>query len=199
MMAGFKQRLTLVLCLGILSACGSSPVSNYYLLSATGTPQGAEQSPSLGIGPIKIPEYLNRNGLVYNREGNLLHVASNERWAEPLVNGVERVMGLNLGRLLSTENVQSFPWHRSQQPDYAIRISLIALDANDQRASLTAEWVLEKPKADQFLIRRISTLAHELPSGAVTPAQIAPAYSELLEQLSQLIAAWIAADQNTAD
>lgn len=197
-MAVFKQRLTLVLCLAILSACGSSPVSNYYLLSAMGTPQGAEQAPSLGIGPIKIPEYLNRNSLVYNRGGNLLHVSSNERWAEPLANGVERVMGLNLGRLLNTENVQPFPWYRSQLPDYTIRISLIALDANDQRASLTAEWVVEKPKADQFLIRRISSLAHEMPAGAVTAAQIAPAYSELLEQLSQLIAAAIAADHNTA-
>jgi len=198
-MTAFKQRLALVLWFSVLSACGSTPASNYYLLSAMGAPHSAEQSPSLGIGPIKIPEYLNRNGLVFNREGNLLYVASNERWAEPLANGVERVMGLNLGRILNTENVQSFPWFRSQQPDYAIQISLIALDANNQRASMTAEWVVQKPKTEQFLIRRISTLAHELPEGAVNAGQIAPAYSELLEQLSQLIASTIAADLNAAD
>lgn len=193
-MAAFKKRLLIALCASILSACGSSPASNYYLLNAMGAPSTTAQSPSLGIGPIKIPEYLNRNGLVYNLEGNLLHVASNERWAEPLSNGVARVMGLNLSSLLNTENVQAFPWYRSQKPDYGIQISVISLDANDTMASLTAEWVVQKPKAEKFLIRKISTFSQNLPAGAVTPAQIAPAYSELLQQLSELIAATIAAD-----
>ncbi len=199
MRAVLKLKLMAVLCASILSACGSSPASNYYLLNAVGTPQAAAQSPSLGIGPIKIPEYLNRNGLVYNREGNLLHVASNERWAEPLANGVERVMGLNLGSLLNTENVQTFPWPHKQKPDYGIQVSLISLDANDDQASLTAEWVVQKPKTGQFLIRKISTLTRDLPPGAVNPAQVAPAYSGLLQQLSELIAATISADQNLPD
>ncbi|MFT4825655.1 MAG: putative lipoprotein YmbA [Halioglobus sp.] len=193
-MAAFKNRLLIVLCASILSACGSSPVSNYYLLNAMGTPNAGAQSPSLGIGPIEIPEYLNRNRLVYNLEGNLLHVASNERWAEPLTNGVARVIGLNLSSLLNTENVQGFPWYRSQKPDYGIQISVISLNANDTMANLTAEWVVQKPQAEKFLIRRISTFSQDLPAGTVTPAQIAPAYSKLLQQLSELIAATISAD-----
>ena len=199
MRAVLKLKLMAVLCTSMLSACGSSPASNYYLLNAMGTPQAAAQATSLGIGPIKIPEYLNRNGLVYNREGNLLHIASNERWAEPLANGVERVMGLNLGSLLNTENVQTFPWLHQQKPDYGIQVNLLSLDANDDQASLTAEWVVQKPKAGQFLIRKISTFTRGLPPGAVNPAQVAPAYSKLLQQLSELIAATISADQNLTD
>jgi len=63
----------------ILAGCGTTPASKYYLLSAeaSGFPQGS--TPSLGVGPIEIPEYLNRNALVYGREGNRLHVANFER------------------------------------------------------------------------------------------------------------------------
>ena len=44
------------------------------------------------------------------------------------------------------------------------------------------------------LTRKITQLSQEMPSGEVTPAQIAPAYSELLYQLSTVIAAEISAD-----
>ena len=93
----------------LLGACGTTPASKYYLLSAetSRVPQGS--TPSLGVGPIEIPEYLNRNALVYGREGNRLHVANFERWAEPLDSSIGRVVSLNLAALLDTQNVQRFP------------------------------------------------------------------------------------------
>ncbi|MEH6582793.1 MAG: PqiC family protein [Halioglobus sp.] len=184
--------------IALLAGCGTTPQNNYYLLSAQESPSPSGQSPALGIGPIEIPEYLNRNGLVYNRDGNQLHIAAYERWAEPIANGVERVMGLNLAIMLDTENVQTFPWYRSEEPDYGIQVTVIALDANDSQATLVAEWVVQKPKSDQFLIRRLTRLYHDMPTGEVTPEQIAPAYSALLYQLSQLIADKISKDLATA-
>jgi uncharacterized lipoprotein YmbA len=179
----------------LLASCGTTPPNSYYLLSANSAGQTpSKQSPSLGIGPIEIPEYLNRNGLVYNREGNRLHIANYERWAEPMGNGVERVMGLNLASLLNTENVQAFPWYRSEEPDYGIQVTVILLDADDDRATLIAEWVIQKPNSGEFLTRRISQLYHDMPAGEVSPSQIAPAYSQLLNQLSEVIAAAISED-----
>ena len=179
----------------VLAGCGSTPKSNYYVLNATGEQLPRNQSPSLGVGPIEIPEYLNRNGLVYNRNGNQLKIASHERWAEPMANGVSRVISLNLARILDTENVQTFPWHRSARPDYGVQVTLIALDANDTQATLVAEWMVHKPDSAEILTRRISRLNHAMPAGAVSPEQIAPAYSQLLHQLSEIIAATITADQ----
>ena len=179
----------------LLAGCGTTPPNNYYLLSARGAGHApVNQSPSLGIGPIEIPEYLNRNGLVYNRDGNQLYIASYERWAEPVANGVERVISLNLAGMLDTENVQSFPWYRSEQPDYGVQVTLMSLDANDTQATLIAEWVLTRPGSRQVLSRRISRLFHDMPVGTVSAAQIAPAYSELLFQLSEIIAAKISAE-----
>ena len=193
-MKSCRNCLTIWALLLTLAACGTTPKNNYYLLTAADAAPPGGHTPSLGIGPIEIPEYLNRNGLVYNRNGNQLRIANYERWAEPLANGVERVISLNLAHLLNTENVQAFPWPRSQEPDYSVQITIISLDADDKAAKLVAEWMILKAGQTPLSGRKISQLSVQIPGGSVTPQQIAPAYSDLLHQLSELIAAKITAD-----
>jgi uncharacterized lipoprotein YmbA len=188
------RRLLPLIFVLVLASCGTTPANNYYLLSAQAGDSPSRQTPSLGIGPIEIPEYLNRNGLVYNRDGNQLQIANYERWAEPLASGITRVIGLNLARTLDTENVQSFPWYKSDTPDYGVKVTVITLDASDSQATLIAEWVVQKPGSKTVLSRRIAYLNHTMPTGDVAPAQIAPAYSELFEQLSDIIATKISED-----
>ena len=179
----------------IVAACGSSPRSNHYVLSAKPGTLSGQDEPALGIGPIAIPEYLNRNALVYNRQGNKLQVASSERWAEPLEDGLQRVISLNLAGLVGTQNVRFFPWSSQRPPDYGIKINLLALDANDQEARLVAEWLVYRPANGETVKRRIAKIQQPLPAGQLSPEQIAPAYSELLYQLSQVIAEAITDDR----
>jgi uncharacterized lipoprotein YmbA len=179
----------------LLAGCGSTPQSNYYLLSVPTSTQQSGLTPTLGIGPVTIPEYLNRNGLVYQRDGNKLDIASYERWAEPLTSGVERIIGLNLGAMLGTQNIQAFPWRRSEMPDYGVQVNVITLDVSNTRATLIAEWAVQKPLENSLLIRKVTQLRIDMPSGEVDPAQVPSTYSELLYQLSEVIAASISADQ----
>ena len=189
---GFIAAVSLPL---ILAACGTTPASKYYLLSAEVTQIPTGSSPSLGVGPIEIPEYLNRNALVYNREGNRLHIANFERWAEPLDSSIGRVVSLNLASLLDTEDVQSYPWSNGQRPEYAVQVHVLNLDANDDRARLVAEWHVHKPRSKESVLRKISELNYPMPKGAVTANEVAPAYSQLLHQLSEAIAEVISADR----
>lgn len=195
-MSHSPTRLIWVLSLAVLLAgCGSSPRSNHYLLTAADAIAPAGESPSLGIGPIQIPEYLNRYDMVFNQQGNQVNVASSQRWAEPLGDGIQRVLSLNLATLLNTGNVRSFPWQVKRAPDYAVKINLLSLDANDQQATMTAEWLVYRPGTGGTVSRRISRLQIALPQGELRPAQVAPAYSDLLQQLSVIIARTITADQ----
>jgi uncharacterized protein len=189
-----KHLVTLAL-LAFLVGCGSTPQSNYYLLSAPASTEQSGQTPALGIGPIEIPEYLNRNGLVYHRDGHKLDIASYERWAEPLTSGVERVVGLNLAAMLGTQNIQSFPWRRNETPDYGVQINIIMFDVADTQATLVAEWVVQKPRQNLLLLRKVAQLHMAMPAGEVQPSQIPATYSDLLFQLSEVIAASITADQ----
>lgn len=181
----------------ILLGCSSTPASTYYLLSAQVQQPASGISPSVGVGPVEIPEYLNRHAMVYNRDGNKLHIASFERWAEPLDSSILRVVRLNIASMLNTQDVQAYPWTKSSRPEYGIEITILNLDANDESAKLLVEWHLSKPQSEETLMRRIDTLHYDLPAGTVNATEVAAAYSELLYQLSGKIAAEITADMTS--
>jgi len=178
----------------ILSGCGTTPNSNYYLLNSNASQAPVGSSPSLGVGPITIPEYLNRNAFIYTLGDNKLHIARFERWAEPLDTGIMRVIQLNLASLLNTQNVQSYPWSGSERPEYGVEISVLILDANDTQAKLTAEWHIYRPQSNETVMRRISELQQPMAAGAIVANDIEPAYSKLFFQLSDIIAKAIAED-----
>lgn len=175
----------------LLVACSSSPPHNFYLLSVESQAVASGQSPSLGIGPIEIPEYLNRSSLVYRRGSNQLHIASFERWAEPLADGIQRVLGLNLSAELGTHNIRPHPWQRTDAPGYAVQLWVLSLDAADQEAELVVEWRVSRPGESAPLERRISRLSQALPGPEWQAADAARAYSKLLQALSAEIAAVI--------
>jgi len=191
--------LTYLLLAALLTACGSSPRNDYYRLTAKidAVPQG--ESPSLGIGPIEIPAYLDREKLVYAQDGNQVRLATVESWAEPLDAGVERVMALNLSGLLDTQNVRTFPWHPRRAPQYAVKLNLLTLDADDTEAMLTAEWLVYRPEGSDTVERRISHLRRPLAAGNTSPANLPAAYSELLYDLATEIAEAIKADTGPED
>ena len=185
-----------LLSLGLLLAgCGSSPPNNFYVLSAHEFPTPSGTAPALGVGPISIPEYLGRQNLVYNRVENTLQVASLDMWAEPLGDGIRRVLILNLTGLLNTQDVRVFPWRPERAPEFGVEVNLLQLDANENEAMLTADWLVYRPGGGASVNRRISRLRLPLTPGAPEPEQVAAAYSTLLFQLSEVIAAAIASDR----
>ena len=195
-MTSTLKKIAGCLCLSLwLTACGSSPPSNFYRLTPAVVPTPGNQQPSLGIGPVDIPEFLDRNAMVYTRDGNQLWITGTERWAEPLDIGIKRVVGLNLSQLLHSENLRFFPWDVRQAPDYGVRITVLDLDASDGRATLVADWQVYSPGNDSVISRRISQFSQPLASGQTVPAELPAAYSALLYQLSETVAAAIQAEE----
>lgn len=187
-MTRVKSSLLLISVLALVSACGTTPPSDYYLLAARSGSPPTGQTPSLGVGPVSVPEYLNRNSMVYNRSGTKLDVATYARWAEPLEAGISRVLSLNLAINLNTEDIQDFPWHTSRAPDYSVAVRVLELDANSTRARLVAEWSLRRNSGENGTLRRISQLELATGGSELSPDDVAQAYSTLLGELSDRIA-----------
>jgi uncharacterized lipoprotein YmbA len=187
--------LDLLLC---LAACGSSPPNQYYRLVAQADPGTTGEQPALGIGPVNIPDYLRRGGIVYSSGGNQLLISDQQRWAEPLDEGIERVVAINLARLLHTDNLRLFPWQLNDIPDYTIEVVVLELGTQDAEAVLVADWVIRRPAENASVTRKISRLRHALPPGPISPADLAPAYSMLFNPLSELIGAAISAAESVA-
>lgn len=179
---------TLLLC-SLLAACGTTPDSNYYLLTSKMEQIPGGSTPELGVGPVIIPEYLDRDTLVYRESSNALRISNAERWAESLEDGISRVMALNLAARLNTVNVHAYPFHAQRRPDWGVKLRLVRLDAENNRARLDTEWLIYTPDSGEALQQGLTSIDLELDPQQPIPPQLAGAYSELLWQLSEEIAA----------
>lgn len=183
-----------LLSLSFLTGCGSSSPINYYVLSSPSTSPPTGTSPIIGVGAVTIPEYLNRENMVFNSEENALFIADSDRWAEPLQKGIQRVLAMNLASLLDTQNIRLHPWARSAAPDYSIGINILRLDANDEEATLAAEWQIIQTAEQQPRTRNIKQMSQSFAGNEPDADDIAAAYSVLLFQLSETIATAIEAE-----
>ena len=98
------RALGAVMLAGILTACGSSPPSHYYELSAQ--PDPAPVAPTgypmrtVAIGEVKLPGALDRPQIARQIGPNQLEYAESDRWAGPLDDMVRRVLAADLRPLL---------------------------------------------------------------------------------------------------
>ncbi len=147
--ASLIQASVMVLALLVLGGCGSSAPANFYLLqarAAPATPVLHEPGPallSIGIGPVEIPEYLDRPQMVIRTGVNTVRINEFERWAEPLKDGVARVVTDNLAGLLEVRRIAVYPWRNQLKTDYRLALTLSRFEASaDGQASLVGWWTL---------------------------------------------------------
>jgi hypothetical protein len=131
------------ICLLLLVGCASSPTTRHYVLSPlTGEGKVPEESCiNIGVGPIKLPEYVNRPQIVTRTSPNELSLSSFDLWAEPLTDSVPRMLAENISRLLCTKEVVLFPWRPSLTPEYRVEVEVLQLDGTlGSTVSLEAWW-----------------------------------------------------------
>ncbi len=132
-------RIFILLLVGLLAAgCGGS--KTYYFLTADGpTPTGSGRG--LGVGPVTLPEYIDRPNLVIQNGDNSLAVAEDHRWAGDLSTSIARVTATNLGRRLHTGNVRTYPWQNDGEIDRQVSLEIRQLHAAaDGHAVIEVGW-----------------------------------------------------------
>jgi uncharacterized lipoprotein YmbA len=145
----------------------------------------------LGIGPIKFPGYLDRQQMVTRISQNRFAVAENDRWAEPLEENFSRVLSQNLSILLQTDRIVTYPWVRSQQPNYQVQVEVLRYEPNaEQVVELWARWSIIDNTKKTVSVKE--TYLTQPARDKSTEASVA-SMSELVSDLSKEIAAAIRA------
>jgi uncharacterized lipoprotein YmbA len=144
---------------------------------------------ALGIGPIKIPGYLDRQQLVTRISQNRFAIAENDRWAEPLEENFSRILSQNLAILLQTDRLVVYPWERSEQPKYQVQVELLRFEPNvEQVVELWARWrIIDSTK--KTLTVKESYLTH--PAKEKSTEALVASMSDAVSSLSKEIAAAI--------
>ena len=167
----------------VSGGCGSSPTRFYAL---NGLPQGvghtggvARSGPALGVGPVAVPERLNRPEIVTWVNESMLHLADFDQWAAPLQDSLTRVLAENLAVLLSTDRAAVFPWPSDTPIDYEVRVEVTRFEGTLGRdCSLIARW---------FILRRVDKQTKAGRSSHTEPA--GESYTTLVAAQSRLVAA----------
>lgn len=185
-------------CLVVLtvSACASSPNSHFYMLApmqeaAVSAPVAADQTRvSLCVGPVLVPGYLDRLPLCVRDSAHEVAYAEFHRWAEPLEDGISRVLVENLSQLLGTVRIDVFPWKTPVPADYQVRIMLLRFDGEPgEQAVLKARWSLVAAGQEKPVYETISAFVEQVDSGSYEA--LVQAQNRALERLSREIAAAI--------
>ncbi len=166
-----------------LTACSSSPVPRFYVLTSTAPPAatGPSSDLALGVGPVTLAPHLDRPQLV-TRSGNELRLGDLDRWGESLADGVARVLAENLVRLLDSDRVWTYPWRPAVPVETQVTVEVVRCDAENGEAVLTARWTVFDG-GEMRLARRSS---YRRPANS--PPATAAALSESLAELSREIA-----------
>jgi len=190
MSTGCVRLLAFSLALPALSGCfRNSAPPQFYMLTAVeagqprATPLGTE--PLVGLGPIRIPAYLDRDPIVTAVSPQEYKLSDDHRWAERLDVTLARVSAENLSRQIPSERIVMHPWPRDTKPDFQVAIDLQDLYVDPAgTARLEAQWTLrfKEGRADS---RRFSC---RLPASATDYGLIVAAQSRCVSQLNRAIA-----------
>jgi len=168
--------------------------SRFFTLTAIAQPGSvttrASSNPagvSIGIGPIRLPGYLDRQEIVTRVSQNRIDLSEYDRWAERLETNFTRVLAQNLSVLLNTDQLVFYPWELNRKPNYQVTIEMLRFESNTRgEVQLSARWeILDTNKRTQLQAGE-SGITRQ-PTAQSTDASVA-ALSEALGDLSREIA-----------
>jgi len=191
--------VAIMICWLALAGClgGPSGPTNFYMLSPLSPSQAgtsaatAEGRIRIGLATVVIPEYLNRNEIVFNLDNTVYQLAEFNQWAEPLNDNLTRVLAENLTNLLHEDSIDVFLASDSSIPaDYRLEVDVLRLDGNlGGQVVLISQWALLETEQDNLILMRRAE--YQEPAADNTYKGLVLANSRTIERLSRDMAAAI--------
>jgi uncharacterized lipoprotein YmbA len=181
----------LCLAVGLLAGCGSSPKVTFYTLSAGLAPEGvaaagAKTEYRVAIGPVTLPDVVDRPQLVLRVGENRVAIAEQHRWAEPLKSEIPRVLAENLAQLLGTRQVSVYPQSTSGDAEYRALVDFQRVESVlGETVTIDALWTVRRTSGGEP--RRGRSLVRESIEGDGYDALVA-AHSRALAKVSRDLA-----------
>lgn len=172
----------------LLGGCASSPSAHFYVLTPVAqSTHTAGPALILGVGPVRLPAYLDQPQMVRWVTANRVEIEELERWGAPLQQEVMRVLAQNLTELLGTGRVVTYPWEGAIPLDLQVTLEMRRFDPTaDGDVQLEAVWSVLTGDGHKLLSMQRSSIAATAPGGSFDA--IVQAQSQALGELSKAIA-----------
>lgn len=154
-MTGSVPVLRATLCIALVAlllvGCAHTPQPHYYVLSGPRevTNNAARSGPAIGLGPITLPDYLDRPQIVTRATDSRLALSNEHRWAEPLPASFSRALLAHLEKALPTQDMVLHPWRSSLDIARQVQIEVTRFERGAAGAfRLSARWSVRAAGSD---------------------------------------------------
>jgi uncharacterized protein len=196
MMRNYIRTGIVIVCLAVaLAGCSRSPRVTFHTLepgAQVETAAAATAVPAVSVGPVTLPEVVDRPQFVVRVAANRVEILETHRWAEPLKSEIPRLIAENLRRLLGSSRVSSYLQHAGADADYRVLIDIQRFESSPgEGVTVEASWSLRRvaggaPKTGHSLVR--------VPVDAVGYDPLVAAYGRALLAVSRDLAGAIRAE-----
>lgn len=178
----------------VLAGCGSPPKISFYTLAPRSDPlpatvaQPASSPIGITVGPVTLPDLVDRPQLVVRTAENEVALLDQHRWAEPLKREIPRVLAGHLSRLLGTPRVSVYPTGAVGPGDVRVRVDIQRFESlPGQEVVLEAFWIVSPPSGEP----RSGRWTQRVPVAGPGYDALVAAHGVALERLGEELAAQI--------
>lgn len=176
------------------TACGTSPPAKFYTLTPlpiqvqTEKVVINEKSKLIAIGPVEIPEYLDRVEIVTRAEVNQLVISEFDLWGGSIKTDISRVLVENTGSFLAGDGIAVIAWKTNvTESYYRVPIIFNRFDAvAGGNLFLKAQWAVLDKEGKTFLSFKEINITRPVKGSGYN--SIVAAMSDSLGDLSKAIA-----------
>lgn len=175
----------------LLSACGASPKTNFYVLNSdhAGALETTETI-SVGIWQVKLPTLIDRPEMVTRTGTYTIELADFHRWAGGLSNNVDLLIAEELSYNLNTAQIDISPWSAYRKLDFQVKVHIREFDGVlGEQSSLNGSYVVLNGKGNKKLSEDVFMFSESVKGKAY--ADMASAMSSLVVKLSAKISSSI--------
>ena len=148
MSRSISRLMALCVAAALLVGCSRSPRVTFYTLNAVATPEVSALSAvpvSVSIGPVALPDLLDRPQLVVRTSANRVDILESHRWAETLKSEIPRIIAADLDVLLTPAWVSAYPQNAGLDAGYRIMIDIQRFEMTaGEGVALDALWSVRR-------------------------------------------------------
>jgi len=179
----------------LLSACGTSPKTNFYMLSAEREISSyAQDSVSVGVWKVDLPDLIDRPEIVTRTGTYTIELADFHRWAGGLESNISILIADELSNNLQTGHVDVSPWSSYRKFDYQVKVHVRKFDGElGGECVLQGAYIVLNGKGNVKILEHTFSFKEKLKGNEYS--DMAEAMSNLVVQLSKEISSSISAQQ----
>ena len=184
--------IIIVLAIMFFGCRGKTPPILFYTLAPMPESSAApdlktETGIRIGIGPVSLPDFLNKPQIVTRSSSSKIGYSEFHRWGGYLDKEFLRVISENLSVHLATEQVKTYPWSGIFHPEYQVVFDVKQFEGELQgEVILNVVWQIGHGfQEDSSVVLRRSVIREPVnPSGDDDYEALVAAQSRVLARLS---------------